>query len=258
MRPKRITYIQCYMKHNKKYITSPKNEANTRKVDLVSVILLSENHGYRMKSYGPISLIKIGEKSLLERQIEAVQAVFLNFEIILCSGFETEKTVNFIKDRYSDVNIRVVENQVHYNSNCCESTRLCISNTANNKIFLCGGSVLIDPSHLEMINLDQSAIMTQSEDANSSFEVGVVADQKDRLEHLSLGVKLNYWTELVYLADEQIIRAIYSIVSNPEYKNRFVFEAINELATKHYIRVINNSQTPLRKIDNLKTLKRMQ
>mgnify|MGYP001213783157 CR=1 FL=1 len=247
------------MKHNKKYITSPKHGAKKQeRTELVSVILLSENHGYRMKSYGPISLIQVGGKSLLERQIESIQAAFVNFEIILCSGFETEKIVNFIKDKYKDVNIRVVENQVHYNSNCCESTRLCINNTTNSRILLCGGSVLIAPSHLEMIDLNQSSIVTQDEDANSSFEVGVVASQKSRLENLSLGVKFHYWTELVYLSNEKIIRAIYAIVSNPEYKNRFVFEAINELSAKHDIRVVNNSQAPLRKIDNLKTLKRIQ
>lgn len=247
------------MKHNKKYITSPKHDARTHeKAELVSVILLGENHGYRMKSYGPISLVQVGEKSLLERQIESIQAAFLNFEIILCSGFETEKIVNFIKDKYANINIRVVENQVHYNSNCCESTRLCINNTTNNKILLCGGSVLIDPDHLAMIDLSQSSIMTQNEDSSSSFEVGVIANPKSKLEHLSLGVKFNYWTELVYLANEKIIRAIYAIVSNPEYKNRFVFEAINELSNKYDICVVNNSQTPLRKIDNLKTLKRIQ
>ena len=247
------------MKRNKKYITSPRYEANTnQKTDLVSVILLSENHGYRMKSYGPISLIEVGGKSLLERQIESIQAAFLNFEIILCSGFETEKIVNFIKDKYADVNIRVVENQVHYNSNCCESTRLCINNTTNNRILLCGGSVLIDSSHLEMLDLNQSSIIIQDQGENSSFEVGVVVSQKSKLENLSLGVKFNYWTELVYLANEKIIKAIYSIVSNPEYKNRFVFEAINELSSKHDILVVNNQQSPLRKIDTLKTLKRIQ
>ena len=109
-----------------------------------------------------------------------------------------------------------------------------------------------------MIYLQQSAIVTQDESSNSSFEVGVIHNQKNRLETLSLGVKFNYWTEMVYLSNEKIIRAIYSIVSNPEYKNRFVFEAINELSSKHDIRVLNNHQTPLRKVDNLKTLKRMQ
>jgi choline kinase len=247
------------MKRNKKYITSPRHETNARKnTDLVSVVLLSENHGYRMKSYGPIPLIRVGDKNLLERQVESIQATFLNFEIILCSGFETEKIVNFIKDRYSDVNIRVVENQVHYNSNCCESTRLCINNTTNNKILLCGGSVLIDPPHLEMINLNESSVMTQDENADSSFEIGVIFNDNNRLENLSLGVRSNYWTELIYLSNNKIIKAIHSIISHPEYKNRFVFEAINELSNKHDIRVVSNFQTPLRKIDNIKTLKRIQ
>ena len=167
------------MKRNKKYITSPKSKTGKdERGDLVSVVLLSENHGYRMKSYGPISLVQVGGKSLIERQIESIQAAFLNFEIILCSGFETEKIVNFVKDKYYDVNIRVVENQVHYNSNCCESARLCINNTTNNKILLCGGSVLIHPAHLEMIDLQQSSIVTQDENSNSLVRhfLGVLSD----------------------------------------------------------------------------------
>ena len=72
------------MKRNKKYITSPKSKTGKdERGDLVSVVLLSENHGYRMKSYGPISLVQVGGRSLIERQIESIQAAFLNFEIIL-------------------------------------------------------------------------------------------------------------------------------------------------------------------------------
>ena len=116
------------------------------------MVLFSENHGYRMKSYGPVPLIKIDGKSLIETQINAIKSTFSNFEIILCSGFETERTVNFIKEKFNNINIRVVENQVHYNSNCCESARLCINNTMNNKILFCGGGVLLTPTCLNLID----------------------------------------------------------------------------------------------------------
>ena len=123
------------MRTDKKFITSPRvSKRSSKKTDFVSVVLFSENHGYRMKSYGPIPLIQIEGKTLIEKQIESIRAIFTNFEIILCSGFETEKTVNFVREHFENINIRVVENQVHYNSNCCESARLCINNTMNNKI----------------------------------------------------------------------------------------------------------------------------
>ena len=102
------------MRNKNRFITSPKvGQSSGKKTDFVSIILFSENHGYRMKSYGPTPLIEIEGKSLIERQIDSIKATFSNFEIILCSGFETEKTVTFIQEKFGDINIRVVENQVH-------------------------------------------------------------------------------------------------------------------------------------------------
>ena len=86
---------------NKKYITSPLASAEGDKRDLpVSFILLAENHGYRMKSYGPISLVKVGGKTLIERQVESIKATFVNYEIIICSGFETSKIYNYVKKHF--------------------------------------------------------------------------------------------------------------------------------------------------------------
>ena len=38
----------------------------------ITVIIPAAGIGRRMKSYGPISLVRIGEKTLIERQIEAI------------------------------------------------------------------------------------------------------------------------------------------------------------------------------------------
>jgi choline kinase len=245
------------MRTDKKFITSPKiSRSSGKKTDFVSVVLFSENHGYRMKSYGPIPLIKIDGKSVIERQIDSIKSIFSNFEIILCSGFETEKTVNFIKEHFSDINIRVVENQVHYNSNCCESARLCINNTTSNKIILCGGGVLLTSECLNMIDLNTSMIIYQNQNDDSNFEVGVISNN-NKLEGLSIGVKNQYWTELLYLSNSKIIKILYSILSNPEYKNKFVFEAINQLPNISNISTKKNKHEPIIKVNSIKTLKRI-
>lgn len=245
------------MRTDKKFITSPRiSRSLSKQTDFVSVVLFSENHGYRMKSYGPIPLIQIEGKSLIEKQIDSIKSIFTNFEIILCSGFETEKTVNFIRDHCGNVNIRVVENQVHYNSNCCESARLCINNTMNNKILFCGGGVLLTSECLSLIDLNTSSIIYQNQHDDSNFEVGVVHNN-NQLEGLSIGVKNQYWTELLYLADKKTIKLLYSILSNPEYKNRFIFEAINELPNKQHITVKKNKRLPIIKVNSIKILKRI-
>ena len=247
-------------KSKNRYITTPRQAERTdkkTKTDFVSFILFSENHGYRMKSHGPIPLLTVNGRTIIERQIDAIKAAFLNFEIIICSGFQTEKIVNFIKDKFKDVNVRVVENQVHYNSNCCESARLCLNNTVNNKVMLCNGNVILDPLHYSIIDTNQSCVIVQDDHLDDSFEIGAISADKG-LERLSLGIKQKYWVELIYLSNQEVIRDIYSIISNPEYKNRFIFEAVNEILTKQKIEVKSNQYSPIYKVNNIKTLKKVQ
>lgn len=246
------------MKDSKRFITVAKsNHHNGLRNDKVTIILLAENYGYRMKSYGPISLIELDGKTLLEYQIEAIRSVFQNSEIVLCSGFETNKVYHFIQSKFPEsYNIRLVENQVYYHSNCCEGLRLCMNNTMNNKILICGGGVVLSSRFLKELNLRKSSILTQIGKKDDTFEVGVI-ENNARVENMSLAVKDNVWTEILYLTGEPLIRSFYNVVSKPELKNKFLFEAINLWKGRRQINVSKNEAEPIFKIDNIKTLKRI-
>ena len=246
------------MKTNNRFITSAKPGVgyHASKGEKVTVILLAENYGYRMKSYGPISLIDLGEKTLLEHQVEAIQATFLDFEIILCSGFETSKVYQFINQRFPpSLPIRIVENQVYFHSNCCEGVRLCMNNTTNDKIIICGGGVMLNVDHLKHLNVKKSSILCQPGEKNGSFDVGVIPNTSKRLETLSLAAKDLIWTELLYLSGEPIIKSFYNLVSKPEMKNKFLFEAINNWKGRKQLSIDNSGNKKIIKIDNIKTLK---
>jgi len=238
-------------------IINPRAASNQKKSELVSVLLLAENHGYRMKSYGPISLVKIGDITLLEHQINAISSAFINFEIILCSGFETTKIYNFIRSKFGpSIKIRIVENQVYYHSNCCESIRLCMNNVMTDKLIICGGGVLLTTSYLKSLNLKQSSIVYQKKTENNLFDIGVISNNS-KLESLSLAIKDRCWTELMYLCGAATIKSFYQIVSNPEFKTRFFFEAINNWNHRKNLNVYENQAEPIIKINNIKTLKRI-
>ena len=81
---------------NKKFIVDAKRQDKKKRGDFVSIILLSENYGYRMKSYGPMSLLSIDKSSLIEKQINVIKSFFINYEIIVCCGFESKKTIDFL------------------------------------------------------------------------------------------------------------------------------------------------------------------
>lgn len=246
------------MKKSNKFITIAKsNRPSYLRDEKITIILLAENYGYRMKSYGPISLIQMDEKTLLEKQLQAISSVFIDFEVILCSGFETHKVYHFVQSICpNSQNIRIVENQVYYHSNCCEGLRLCMNNTMSNRILVCGGGVVLTSEYLKSLNLRKPSILTQSGAKNSTFDIGVIANDS-RLETMSLAVKDKVWTELLYLTGDQLVKSFYNIISKPELKNKFLFEALNMWKGRRQLYVSENLSEPIYKIDNIKTLKRI-
>lgn len=246
------------MRKSGRFITTAKADTNeNRRDDKVSFILLAENYGHRMKSYGPVSLIKIGDKTLLEHQIDSIKSVFVDFEIILCSGFETQKVYQFIQSNIdTKIQIRIVENQVYYHSNCCEGLRLCMNNIRNNKIVICGGGVLLTVDYLRSLNVKKSSILYQEDDKDSSFDVGVI-ENGDRLEALSLAVDGRVWTDILYLTGDVFVRSFYNLISRPEFKNKFLFEAINAWRGKNNVWVSQNTGEKIIRVDNIRMLKRI-
>jgi choline kinase len=239
------------------FITTPRPGPNAKRSEPISVILLAENHGYRMKSYGPISLVVVDGKTLIERQIEAISSAFLDFEVIVCSGFETAKIYNFIKKRFGrSVKIRIVENQVYFHSNCCESIRLCMNNVMTDSLIICGGGVLLTPQYLRSVDLKKPSMLYQNPQSDSEFDIGVI-ENAGKLENLSLAIDDKCWTELTYLTGYNLIQSFYNLISNPEYKNKFLFEAINAWPSRRQISTRFNEHYPIVKINNIKMLRRI-
>ena len=218
--------------------------------DLITVILLCDNPGYRMKSYGPISLIDLTTEKLIDYQIKSIKSVFKNFEIILCLGFDCEKVCRYIKSKYKDT-IRIVENQIYSTTNSCESLRLCLNNTSNDKIVVCDGSLLLDKTVLSLIDTTRPCTLMEF-DPNDTLEVGLNIDAKNIAQFFSFGAKF-IWSEILYLTGRDIIESLRRILSGTNSKTKFMFEGINELITMKYeIKTINNKK-PLYKLNNVKT-----
>lgn len=218
--------------------------------ELITIILLSDHYGYRMKSYGPLSLINVGKKRLIDLQISAIQNSFDNFEIIICAGFDADKIYRYVRSEYPSLNIRFVENQLYNSSNSCESLRLSLNNTINTKIVICDGNLLINHKCLSKIDTDHSCALIEK-DGCKTLEIGLNSDN-NIVQHFSFGAK-NTWSEILFLDGVDIIDSLRKIVANYNTKNRFVFEAINELIGMQYNikSIINDGK--ITKINNIKT-----
>jgi len=219
--------------------------------ELITVIILCDTPGYRMKSYGPLPLITINNQKLIDLQIQAIQKTFSNFEIIICVGFDAEKICKYIRQKYSNLNIRVVENQLFNSSNSCESVRISLNNTFNDRILLCDGNLLFNDKILSLFNTDQTCVLVEPQ-ASENLEIGINIDENNEAQYFSFGA-CKTWSEMIYLDNKDIIETLRKIISCSDNKNKFIFEAINEIIKiKYKIKCIYNKYS-LQKISNIKT-----
>lgn len=239
---------------SKKFIVDARREDKKKRGDFVSVVLLSENYGYRMKSYGPMSLLKIDKSSLIEQQINVIKSFFINYEVIVCCGFEAKKTIDYLKANFKNENVRIIENQVYSNSNSCESARLCLNNTMNHKVLILHGDLVITHSMLDQMDFNSNCVLTQDDNRHKNYCVSVIENNED-LKNMCVGGKSNFWADCIYLENEESITKFSNILNNIEYKNKFLFEAINELLKTTPIKVCRNEGRSIFKINNIKSLK---
>lgn len=229
----------------------PTPEVKTVDNDLITVIILCDLPGYRMKSYGPTSLIGIQKKLLIDVQIECINKSFSNNEIILCVGFDAEKIIKHVRTKHSNHNIRIVENQIFNACNSCEGMRIALNNTMNSKLLVMDGSLLINKKVLSVIDIAQTcAIVEQSPSEN--LEIGININQNHVAEHFSFGA-YQTWSELLYLNGKEIIEHLRKFLHSQDSKKKFIFEAINDLIKNNVeIKCIEN-KCPIYKINNIKT-----
>jgi hypothetical protein len=236
-----------------KCIISPKATKRNieNKNELITIIILCDTPGYRMKSYGPLPLITIENNKLIDLQIQAIQRTFINFEIIVCVGFDAEKTCKYIRNKYHNLNIRIVENQLFNSSNSCESVRISLNNTLNNKVLICDGNLLFNEKILSLFRVDQTCVLVESE-PSENLEIGINVNENNEAQYFSFGA-YKIWSEMLFLHNKEIVEIFRKIVSSIDNKNKFIFEALNDIIKiKYRIKCIDNKY-PLQKISNIKT-----
>jgi hypothetical protein len=240
--------------------TKIKNKKNLSKISpivkeeyapLISVIILCDLPGYRMKSYGPTSLVHINNKRLIDMQIDCIKKSFNNYEIILCVGFDSEKICKYIREKYKNLNIRLVENQIFNSCNSCEGVRISINNTLNDKILILDGSLLIHKKTLSMIDTTKICALIEKQPSNN-LEVGINVNAENKAQHFSFGA-YRTWSELIYINGLDAIENLRKFLNNDDSKKKFIFEAINDLLKNRYEIACIENKFPIYKISNIKT-----
>lgn len=238
------------------YITSPKEDRV--KFDLnkqYTALLFTESHGYRMKNYGAVQLTKFNGAFLIDHQVKALKSRFKNLKIIFSCGFESSRIWKHLKQKHKDVDISLVENQLYRTTNSCESIRLALMNTDCKNVFISSSANFFEKKHLDQLSFSDTSIFCQNA-PNNKADIKVYKNN-NRFAKLDFGVGDLCWTEMLYLDGQKSVNDFYSIIDCEEYKNKFLFEAINKLTSKCRIKTYENKRKEIIKLDSAIKLKEL-
>lgn len=242
------------MNNKIRYITSTKNKrlADKQTSALVTVVLVYHSFISRMKSFGNIAMISIGnQEKLIDRHIKIITKKFPNYELIISVGYEAFKIQQYVNKKYKHLNIRCVENTQYADSNVCETIRLGINNTYNNKILIVNGCMIFEEKLLDQVmQNDIETVVTNAN--NDTLDIGINIDETNKyVEHISYGAINNKWCELMYLGKDSIINEVKKSLASSDFKTKIFYEFINSLINKNIKIKYIKSDAKMWKINNV-------
>lgn len=189
----------------------------------ISVIILSAGIGSRIKSAEPRSLLRLGKKTLLEHQIDAIKKTFKECEIIGVFGTNINKII-----KKSNKDVRIVENQLFQETNNCESLRLGVNNTHNDNILFVHGDIYFTDKLLGSANFKKSFIVIDANNDMSDKEVGVTIS-KNKATILSYGLEKK-WCQMCFLTGKELkLMKSFLLKMDNSDKKMLSFELINKI-----------------------------
>tara|TARA_A100001201_G_scaffold142700_1_gene141636 strand:- start:1652 stop:2356 length:705 start_codon:yes stop_codon:yes gene_type:complete len=194
-------------------------EAIRRKKGL-SIIIPAAGTGTRMKAYGPKPLIKIGNQSIISRQIEILKSCFYCPEIVVVSGYESCKVMNNLPR-----NIVKVENENYDSTNVSRSLALGLRACTRDKVLVVYGDLFFNPETFKNINLNSSCLFVDKSGCMTKDEVGCNISNK-KIQYLIPDIE-NKWAQIMYLKGAEL-EMFSKNVFNRDNDRKFGFEIINK------------------------------
>ena len=214
-----------------------------------SIIIPAAGRGNRMASYGPKSLIKIKNETLIKRQLRLINKVFADYEIILVTGFYAEKVMDNTPD-----SIIKIENERYATSNVLRSISIGLRAATTDHVVILYGAVVFNLDGLRApFDRDSMAILcsTMTDD-----EIGCISTG-GCIENFFYDLP-DKWGQIVYLTGEEL-RTMKRIAYNKDKDNLFGFEALNSIINSGgKIKAYKNPKAKILDIDSSKDIEKAQ
>ena len=124
----------------------------------------------------------------------------------------------------------------------------------NTKVVFCSASSIVHPESLDCIDYSKSCILTENK-SEDKFKIKAYSDENNHCQLMNFGEGGLDWPEIFYISNEKDLKIFSTILESGDYKNKFLFEAINKMMQKTKIRTYKNNYKTILKIDSSSKLK---
>ena len=130
----------------------------------------------------PKCLLKIGERSLLQRSIDALISNGIK-EIVIVTGYLHNQIEDFVKQQYPNVNISFIHNEVYDSTNNIYSLWLARPKADGEEILLLDSDLLYDPEIItRILSTNAENVLTLIRHNLGEEEMKVVTDSSVIIE----------------------------------------------------------------------------
>jgi choline kinase len=224
-----VRFIQ--MKKNR-CIHTIKNECDAKTTFIILCARKSSRRGHKN-----IPLTPINEKeTLIERQIKTISDNYQNSEIIVVSGFEHDKVVNYLK-KLDYPNVRIAENKDYKSSDVFDGWRFALNIALKDDTYIIHGDRLFSDSYIKDRTRDTHTFVHGFDKNN--YNLGVL-HENGYFINMSYGLP-NVWSEIFFISRSDFTTA--KNIAN-EYKQRKIYTIegfINTLSKNIKISVLNRN-----------------
>ena len=129
----------------------------------------------------PKCLLKIGERCLLERTMDALISNNIK-EFIIVTGYRQQQIIDFLQKRYPLQNITFIYNERYASTNNIYSLWLTAPQTTKEDILLLDSDILFDPKVItELLQSEKADTLAVNKHKLGEEEIKVIADAEGKI-----------------------------------------------------------------------------
>jgi len=132
----------------------------------------------------PKCLLKIGERTLLQRTVDAMIAADIN-ELVVVTGYRAEMIRDFLTKQYPSLNIHFIHNGDYEHNNNIFSLWMTRPYTEGKDFLLSDSDILFDPALIRAVLATEGNALALNRHECGEEEIKVIVDDDNRIMELS-------------------------------------------------------------------------